>query len=281
MFTRVPSWWQTRYRKTAMPASFGFSPDSVVDAKLLRNMRTPGACSSAKSERRCPVRSSVPGARLGRDSSEPRARLDPATIDQEAAGDAATRSVIPFVGRLAERARIDRLLSTAANGRTTPILLVGGEPGIGKSRLLEHLADCMVAIGGLCLKGRAFEAEAGHPYGAWIEALSAVPGDSVPKDTRQNLALLRPALGLPPSAPADRGRLFEAVLSLLRHLARRAPLAIVLDDLQWLDEASSALLHYVGKGAERPGGSAVRLRHPARRACRQPPNVTGADGVGA
>ncbi len=191
---------------------------------------------------------------IGPRSSEPRAPLDPATIDLEAAGDAATRSVIPFVGRLAERARIDRLLSTAANGRTTPILLVGGEPGIGKSRLLEHLADCMVTIGGLCLKGRAFEAEAGHPYGAWIEALSAVPGDSVPKDTRQNLALLRPALGLPPSAPADRGRLFEAVLSLLRHLARRAPLAIVLDDLQWLDEASSALLHYVGRVQNAPAG---------------------------
>jgi DNA-binding SARP family transcriptional activator/tetratricopeptide (TPR) repeat protein len=188
---------------------------------------------------------------IGPRSLEFRARHDPAAIDQEATA-ASTRSIIPFVGRFAERARIDELVSTAANAQTTPILLVGGEPGIGKSRLLEHLADCMVAAGGLCLKGRAFEAEAGHPYGAWIEALSAVAGDSVPEDTRQNVALLRPAFGPPPSTPADRGRLFEAVLSLLRHLAQRTPLAIVLDDLQWLDEAASALLHYVARVQNAP-----------------------------
>jgi DNA-binding SARP family transcriptional activator/tetratricopeptide (TPR) repeat protein len=189
---------------------------------------------------------------IGPRSLESRPRLDLAPLDQEATAAASTGSVIPFVGRFAERARIDELVSTAANAQTTPIVLVGGEPGIGKSRLLEHLADCMVAAGGLCLKGRAFEAEAGHPYGAWIEALSAVAGDSVPEDTGQSVALLRPAFGPPPSAPADRGRLFEAVLSLLRHLARRTPLAIVLDDLQWLDEASSALLHYVARVQNAP-----------------------------
>ncbi|WP_168016084.1 ATP-binding protein [Halomonas salinarum] len=158
-----------------------------------------------------------------------------------------SRRVIPFVGRLAERAQIERLVLAATNGRSTPLLLITGEPGIGKSRLLEHLVERMTMTSGCCLEGRAFEAEATRPYGVWSDALRAVPADAVPEEARQSLVLLRPDWGPPPAVPTDRARLFEAVLSLLRHLSRQAPLVVVLDDLQWLDEASSALFHYVAR----------------------------------
>ncbi|MEW5710624.1 MAG: AAA family ATPase [Pseudomonadota bacterium] len=158
-----------------------------------------------------------------------------------------SRAAVPLVGRVAERMQIDRLISATANGRATPVLLVTGEPGIGKSRLLDHLAERMAMIGGRCLRGRAFEAEAAHPYGAWIDAVRSAPVGLIPEETRQHLALLRPELGPLPVAPTDRARLFDAVLLLLRHLARTMPLAILLDDLQWVDEGSAMLLHYVAR----------------------------------
>lgn len=177
-------------------------------------------------------------------------RPEPAVVAEQAAHDRRTSTAIPFIGRRAERARIDRLVSAATDGPGTPLLLITGEPGIGKSRLLAYLAERMAMIGGVCLKARAFEAEAACPYGAWIDALRAVPVDTVPEDARQILVLLRPEWGPPPAAPTDRTRLFDAVLCLLRHLSRQTPLAVVLDDIQWLDEASSVLFHYVARSLD-------------------------------
>ena len=194
---------------------------------------------------------------IGRAVVEPRARPEAEQVEEETAGRGRARSDIPLIGRAAERAAIDRLVSATANGRATSVLLVTGEPGIGKSRLLDHLADRMTMIGGRCLRGRAFEAEAAHSYGAWIDAFRTVSPDTLPEDTRQHLALLRPEFGRPPAASTDRARLFDSVLSMLRHIARAAPLAVVLDDLQWLDEASSALLHYVARMPNAPEGLLV------------------------
>ena len=75
---------------------------------------------------------------------------------------------------------------------------------------------------------------------------------------RGELASLLPELGAD-SAGVDRNRLFGAVAQLVARMAERAPLAIVLDDLQWLDEASAALLHHVARnpipGALHRGGA--------------------------
>ena len=170
----------------------------------------------------------------------------PQPVKIEAGGSGWQRAwvTIPLIGRASERAEMEQLVSVAAHGHVTPVLLLTGEPGIGKSRLLDHFCERMAFVGGHCLRGRAFEAEVAHPYGAWIDALRMVPNEALPEDARQHLGLLRPGLG-PPPAPTDRARFFHAIVSVLLHLARTAPLAVVLDDLQWLDEASSALLHYV------------------------------------
>jgi hypothetical protein len=173
------------------------------------------------------------------------------------AAGAATRwtiATVPVIGRVAERAAIDKLVSAAVNGAMTPVLAIGGEPGIGKSRLLGYLADRMAMVGGRVLKGRAFEAEATHPFGPWIDALRAVSAAEVPDPLRPDLALLNPALAPPARAATDRARLFDALLSLLRHLSGKGPLALILDDLQWLDAASSALLHYLTRMPNAPAG---------------------------
>ncbi len=109
-----------------------------------------------------------------------------------------------FVGREHE-------VSTIASAEM-PVLIIG-EPGIGKSRLLDEMRTRTNAP---TLYGRAFAAEMVRPYGVWIDGLGSFPAET------------------------DRARLFDAVVEKLADFA-----LIAIDDLQWIDEASAALLHYV------------------------------------
>lgn len=164
-----------------------------------------------------------------------------------------------LVGRDGERALIARHLA----GGAATVLLFRGDAGIGKSRLLEELGAQTRASGGRLLQGRAFEAEMVRPYGAWIDALRQAPLADVPVPLRAELAGLLPELADTAAPPAARNRLFDAVVGLLRELAAAGPLAVVLDDVHWLDEASAALLHYVARAL---AGTRVRLGAGARSA---------------
>ena len=174
---------------------------------------------------------------------------------------------VPFIGRHAERALVDQLAGAVTSGRAWAVPVVTGEPGIGKSRLLAHLGERVHALGGLVLSGRAFEAEAARPYGAWIDALRAIPVDRIPAALRTGLALLRPDLG---PAPADnlidRTRLFDAVAALLRHLSEQHPTVLLLDDLQWFEDASVALLHYLLRCFAGPSALMFACARPCGRA---------------
>lgn len=165
-----------------------------------------------------------------------------------------------LVGRDAERAAIASALRQAAMGSGGRIVLFSGEPGIGKTRLLEEAADQAAALGGIALAGRAFEAEMVRPYGAWIDALRGLAPLTIEGAPRATLASLLPELG-EPQPGTDRNRLFAAVTNLLEQQsarsgslersARPGPTVVALDDLQWFDEASVALLHYMARTAVR------------------------------
>jgi DNA-binding SARP family transcriptional activator/tetratricopeptide (TPR) repeat protein len=164
----------------------------------------------------------------------------------------------PLIGRRAEREEIDRIVAAAQRPR--PIVLISGEPGIGKSRLLAFLRQRVLQAGGRALEARGVDAEMGRPYGAWIDALRAVPPADVPSGVRDDLALLLPELG--PRLPAGtdestRIRLFDAVAALVQHLAGAQLLALVFDDAHWLDEASASLLHYVLRAGAAPSALLV------------------------
>jgi DNA-binding SARP family transcriptional activator len=150
----------------------------------------------------------------------------------------------PLVGRQRERAEIVARIAAAAGRAAPAALLFLGEPGMGKTRLLEVVADTARARGGGVLAGRAFEGEMVRPYGPWVDALRSTALGAAVEGLRGDLAALLPELGAD-GAGVDRNRLFGAVGQLVTRLAERAPLAIVLDDLQWLDEASAALLHHL------------------------------------
>ncbi|MEG4858936.1 BTAD domain-containing putative transcriptional regulator [Microcoleus sp. K1-B6] len=163
----------------------------------------------------------------------------------------------PLVGRDREWASIQQwakpilLANCSANAtaEASPVLLLAGEPGIGKTRLLEELRATAQAV--QVLWGRGFAAEMVRPYGIWIDALRSIAMPST-GNIPPELGFLLPELAQPGKAPPDmpparlreRSHLFDAVVQLLAQSASEAALIVILDDIQWIDEASSALLHY-------------------------------------
>lgn len=154
----------------------------------------------------------------------------------------------PLIGRLAERAAIDRLVAGGTN-ECGSLLLLLGEPGIGKTRLLDQFAERARGAGFQVLRGRCYEAEMVRPYGLWLDTLRAIATDAGPADAAPLLA----GGGLADAhRDGSREQLFNAAAKLLRGLAASQPLALALDDLQWLDEGSAALLHLLCRTLE-PG----------------------------
>jgi DNA-binding SARP family transcriptional activator len=203
---------------------------------------------------------------------ELRARTDPLAatpVLRAGPGARAARVPVPptpartMVGRAEERAFMAEFVDEVRTGRRDGLLLLRGEPGIGKTRLLTELATGVAAAGGQVLAGRAYEAERGRPYGAWIDAIRSTPLPALPKGMRSDLTPLLPELSGTPADSEDERRLYDAVASLLALLAGAHPLVVVLDDIHWLDQASAGLLHFTIRAL---GGSGVVFAAAARAA---------------
>lgn len=150
-----------------------------------------------------------------------------------------------LVGRHAEAVALRAWLAEASASMNPEVLWLRGEPGIGKSRLLAELAAITNDAGGQTLAGRGFAVEMTRSQGAWTDLLSAIPRPRIPEHLHAVLAPLRPEPDASGPAPTDSNLLFAAVAELLTILATTAPpLVVVLDDMQWLDNASISLLHY-------------------------------------
>jgi DNA-binding NarL/FixJ family response regulator len=188
-----------------------------------------------------------------------------------------------LVGRDAELERLSALVDRARGGNGG-VLLVSGDAGVGKTRLLVELAareaDALVLNGAAAQTGTA-------PYGAVVAALRArLRAEPRALDgfgpLAPHLAMILPELGAPADT-SDRATLVEAIRSALAHLATQRPVLLVLDDLHWSDEATLELLSalaeplgdlsvlvlavYRSDGLPRDHGLR-RLRHELRRAGR-------------
>lgn len=169
-------------------------------------------------------------------------------------------SPLPLVGRSDELAALRLLLDRTEAGKALATLL-RGDGGVGKTRLLSTLADDAGRRQWTVARGQAYPVGTGAPYGVFADAfvplVRRMDGGTLSVLTRgaeADLSRLFPALGPLGSAAPDEGspdeikmRLFWNFTELLRGLAGRAPLLILLEDLQWADEPSLELLHFVAR----------------------------------
>ncbi|MER6066389.1 LuxR C-terminal-related transcriptional regulator [Streptomyces sp. NPDC001792] len=148
------------------------------------------------------------------------------------------------MGRLRETDFLQGFLQqTGVNGGA---LLLSGEPGVGKTALLDATADAARVAGTTVLRMTAAEFEAEVSFAGLNQALFPLVDEfSVLGD--EHAGALRAALGFEASLAPDRLLLSNAVTLLLRRVAARAPLLLVIDDLPWLDRASAAVLSFVAR----------------------------------
>ncbi len=162
-----------------------------------------------------------------------------------------------FVGRGAELATLESGLARVCTGRSTAVLL-GGDAGMGKSRLVAEFEDRALAAGAEVLVGECVEMADGElPYGPLVAALrplvavSAQDEGPVPElapGARAALARLWPELAQSASPPAvefAQGQLFEAVHRLLAARAAHAPVALIVEDVHWADRSTRDLLTFL------------------------------------
>ena len=162
------------------------------------------------------------------------------------AGSSRAEPVPPaLAGRHTERAALLVHLRRGWAGEAPGLCVLQGEPGIGKTRLLEEAHLAAIAAGSAVLSGRGYEAESGRPFGAWIDALRSVDLDDLPEGVRPELTPLLPELGQQRPVVDDPARLHDAVTAAVAAMATNTPVTVLVDDLHWLDEASASLLHYL------------------------------------
>jgi class 3 adenylate cyclase/tetratricopeptide (TPR) repeat protein len=183
---------------------------------------------------------------------------------EEAMGPAGLRlpERTPFVGRESERAELRRLLEETIRGQGA-LVMIGGEPGVGKTRLAEELLLEARQRGILAWTGHCYEMEGAPPYIPFVEILEAsartvppetlpeVLGDSAPEvakllpELRRLLPDIPPPLEMPPEQ--ERRYLFKSVREFIDRASRVQPLLLLLEDLHWGDDASLLLFQHVAQ----------------------------------
>ncbi len=219
---------------------------------------------------------------LGLDPDPALRELEDAILRQDPALTATTRDAPPprivspetarppiasarVVGRADEREVLDRALAAAA-GRLGRVVLIGGEPGIGKTRLAEAFSE---AAGDHVVWGWCQETDGSPPFWPWRQIVREVANElqddrlrsvlgvdaAVVADVVPELAARLDVAGAPRPADAQSARFhfFDAVTRLLVETAAERPLVVILEDLHWADESSMALLRFVTSAVRRSG----------------------------
>jgi oligopeptide transport system substrate-binding protein len=167
-----------------------------------------------------------------------------------------------MVGREREMEQV-RGLWMRSRGGEAQVVLIRGEPGVGKSRLLRELVTHAELTGGRVL-GAACYQDAAAPYGGFRQILreafhkTSGSAPAPPAAVLPDLVSLLPELGSlfpqvsphPPSDPhSDQARMFESITTVLGEMARREALLLYLDDAQWADSGTLSLLRHLVRSA--------------------------------
>ncbi|NUU25476.1 MAG: AAA family ATPase, partial [Streptomycetaceae bacterium] len=187
-----------------------------------------------------------------------------------------------FVGRLPELSRLADALRDA-NAGTPGVVLIGGEAGVGKTRLLQEFVDQAEAKGAVTAIGGCLELGAeGLPFAPVSAAMRALTDALGPElaaavaGREQDLSWVMPHLAPVPSGDAsgdyDRARLFELMLRVLEQLGEERTLVVAFEDLHWADASTRELLAFLVRSLRRGRilivgtyrADAIDRRHPLR-----------------
>lgn len=169
-------------------------------------------------------------------------------------------TILPLTGRGRELETLRRGLAELSDSGSGRVMVVRGEAGIGKTRLLQELKRVAEVEGFACFESRCYPAESDVAYGPVLDAIEPIAAriSDANRDTASRyhqLGYLFPNLFERESAeeresvdPAvRRRRLFEEVTDLLRRTVHGGPLVWIVEDVHWIDAASASLLHYVAR----------------------------------
>ena len=167
-----------------------------------------------------------------------------------------------FVGRQREMGKLKGALEDALSGQGQLLMLVG-EPGIGKTRTAQELAAHAETLDAQVLWGWCYEEEGAPPFWPWLQPIRSYvqqrdpeqlkvemgPGAAdiaeVVSEVRGKLPSLEPPPALQPEQA--RFRLFDSITTFLKNAAQSQPLMLVLDDLHWADKPSLLLLQFLAR----------------------------------
>lgn len=168
----------------------------------------------------------------------------------------------PLVGREEELTLLSAALDNARRGKGS-MHWIAGDGGVGKTRLTSAVQEVAQGKGITTVTGRAFPVETGIPYAlfadAFVPMLREMPATTLQTLSRggaAELGLLFPVLRTETTstrmgdASELKPRLLDAFSQMLQRLARKQPMLVVLENLQWADPSSFDLLHFVGRSAE-------------------------------
>ena len=173
---------------------------------------------------------------------------------------------VALIGRDAELTTLSERLQQAVR-RQGGLVMLAGEPGIGKTRIMEEVGAQAERDGFAVLWGRCHEGEWPPPFGPFAEALEAHAVQSDPAELRADLGSAAPTLSrlvprlrevltdisTAPDVPPEeeRHRLLDAVAQFLTVRSRRAPVLLLIDDLHWADRSTVAMLRHLARFASR------------------------------
>ncbi|MBQ11679.1 MAG: hypothetical protein CMJ45_09040 [Planctomyces sp.] len=167
-----------------------------------------------------------------------------------------------FVGRQREMAGLRTVLDEAISGQGRLVMLTG-EPGIGKTRVAQELAGAAESQGMRVFWGRCYEGLGAPPFWPWVQPIREYVRQADPETLRSEMgpgaadiaAIIPevmaklPGLEEPPQLDPDQARFryFDSIATFLKNSAASKPLALVLDDLHWADRSSLHLLEFLVK----------------------------------
>jgi class 3 adenylate cyclase len=171
-----------------------------------------------------------------------------------------------FIGRADELETLKAMFDESQSGRSR-VAMVVGEPGIGKTRLVEELGVYAAVRGAQACWGHCYEGDLGAPYLPFVEALRTYVRDVSDEELRSQLSTGAPEVAtlvselrtrfpdMPPSpaldGDAERLRLFEGVSAFLANASAIRPIVLVLDDVHWADKPTLLLLQYLARNLRR------------------------------